>query len=184
MGDVDQIVRDIVENNSGGVKMKNLEARITRDFFKKDAVTVAQHLLGREIVRYFPNNTEARGRILEVSAWEGTYGQRPQKFPDYKQGVVSVSCKRGRYMIDITCGDKDSCVTLLRAEFEIDGRKYHADGTSKLVSILQVTPDAFDGYDIVEGSAIKIEGAPGEITVYTRNKGNVPKNCRGFHYTK
>jgi len=184
MSDVDQIVREIVENNTGGVRMKNLENRVTRDFFRKDSLTVAQNLLGRDIVRYFPNNTETRGRILEVSAWEGTYGQRPQKFPDYKQGVVSVSCKFGKYMIDVTCGDKGSCVTLLKAEFDIDGRKYTADGPSKLASILQVTPDAFDGYDLVEGSAIKIEGAPGEIMVYTRNKSNVPKNCRGFHYTK
>ncbi|MBT4539639.1 hypothetical protein HOI26_01100 [Candidatus Woesearchaeota archaeon] len=158
---------------------------VTAEYFTQSAETVACGLLGRNLVRTFENGTTLGGRIVEVSAWQGLSGDHtPHKFDEYTPGTVSVSTKHGKRLTDITCDDGHSCVTLVAAEYVFDDTKKVAQGPGNLSKALQITPD-FDGYDIINGRDLRIEGgAVDSIEVKKRNKSNVPSNCQGFFYIK
>jgi DNA-3-methyladenine glycosylase len=164
--------------------MNDLE-KLAQDFFKQDAATVAKQLLGKKIIRKFDNGAEVEGRITEVSAWEGTYGdQQKHKFDEYEQGTLSVSCKFGKYLMDITCGNGRSCVTLINGEFDFDGNKTEVEGPGNFSKALNITP-VFDGYLLNSNDSLKISGdsaTPEEVK--QRNKSNVPPNCRGYYFVK
>ena len=165
---------------------KSLEGKINRKFFRQNPKTVARKLLGRELVRIFPNNSEVRGRILEVSAWQGISGDNiDQKFPEYKPGVVSVSPRRGWYLTDITCGNGNACVTLVSAEYDFEGELVKVGSPGKLSEALGINPDGFDGYDLISGNSLRVEGSPvNPKLVMQRQKSNLPANCRGFFYVR
>ena len=164
---------------------QNLETKLNQEFFKQDPETVAKQLLGRDLVRIFGTEREVRGRILEVSAWQGTYGEHTKhKFDDYEPGTVSVSCKYGKHLIDITCGNGTSCVTLINGEYEFGGEKVKVNGPGNFSKALQVDK-SFDGIDITVGPYLRVEGtAVDESLVKKRNKKKVPPNCVGFFYIK
>ena len=161
----------------------SLEKITDKEFFNRGPVTVAKDLIGKEIVRYF-NGTEVRGRILGVSAWQGTVSDN-QKFADYEPGTMSVSNRRGHYLLDITVGARgNACVTITDAEFYFDDTKVKLNGPGKICKALQIDP-SLDGEVMTKNKYLAIEGASvPDSKIYIRPKKKVPENCKGFFYTK
>ncbi len=153
--------------------------------FRKKPENAAKGLLGRKLVRTFQNKAIIEGRILEVSAWQGTSGDHiVYKFPDYPIGTLSVSCRYGKYLADITVGNGNSCITLVAAEIDLDGTKFKVQGPGNLSEALRIEPD-FDGYDIIKGKELRIIGQPVDKSlVRKRNLSNAPNNCVGFYYIR
>ncbi len=150
------------------------------ELFSQEPEVAAQQLLGREIVRDF-HGSKVRGIITEVSAWKGTYGEHTKhKFDKYKPGALSVSKKYGKTLMDLTVGDGGSCLTLIAGRFE-DG---HVQGPGNLSKKLLVD-EVFDGYDLLKGEKLWIEGSPVDGSlVKMRKRSKVPPNCRGYYYIK
>ena len=153
--------------------------------WRKQPEQVAKGLLGRQLSRTFPNRSNITGRILEVSAWRATNGDsHTHKFPDYGVGVMSISSRYGKYLADITVGNGNSCVTLIAAEFELEGKIYRAQGPGNLCKFLQLDP-SFDGYNLINGRELRVRGlAADEKLVRMRKKSNSPANCVGYYYIR
>lgn len=164
------------------MNQNKLERIVSRDFFKQEPISVARQLLGRQIVRNF-NSCEIRGRILEVSAWQGTYGEHVKpKFDDFLPGYLSVSMKYGKNLMDITVGNGKSCITLIDGEFEFDGELYRPGGPGNLSRALNVD-SSFDGLDLTTSPVLYLEGSPvNPEEIRMRQKKNVPPNCQGYFY--
>lgn len=151
------------------------------EFFEQEAELVAQQLLGRELVRRFGRGHEVRGRILEVSAWVGGFGDR---FSGYTPGMVAISTRYGKHLVDLVCGERNSCVTLINAEYEFGGQTVRAGGPGNLSRALQIGLD-FEGYNILTGRELRIEGeSVNPSLILKRNRQNVPANCQGYFYIR
>ena len=50
---------------------------LTTDFYRRDTLTVARDLLGREIVRVLPDGTRLGCRITETEAYIGRLDKAP-----------------------------------------------------------------------------------------------------------
>ena len=57
------------------------ERRLSRDFYRRDAVTVARDLLGRVLARRLPDGRVLRAPIVEVEAYDGTRDRASHAFP-------------------------------------------------------------------------------------------------------
>ncbi|RMG42883.1 MAG: DNA-3-methyladenine glycosylase [Acidobacteria bacterium] len=55
-------------------------SRLSRRFFRRDAVTVARSLLGRLLVRHLPDGTVLAGRIVETEAYLGPEDRAAHSF--------------------------------------------------------------------------------------------------------
>ena len=154
--------------------------RITQTFFLQNPETVAKGLLGRYLVRATPEG-DIYARMTEVAAWNKAEGNTSPKFTEQNLGGVSVSNRRGSYLIDITCGSGNDCVTIWGAEFELENDVYRARSPGKVSESLEVT-DELDGTSVVQNGTLWIEGSPVSLDqVLQRNK-KTPSNCRGFFY--
>lgn len=162
--------------------MKTLDAILGRDYFAKPSAEVAQGLLGREIVRHFKGG-EVRGIIKEMSAWDGVTKTSSDSML-YAPGTIGVSQKFGKYLMDIATelSGVSSCVTLIAAEFDWQGKKQLVEGPGNVTKALRIDR-ALDGLKIYENDQIYIVG--GKIPaqqVLQRTKKNVPSNCKGYFY--
>jgi DNA-3-methyladenine glycosylase len=171
--------------NNGEVKEPmSIDTKLGRDFFAKPAVDVAYGLLGREIVRRF-NGTDVKGVIVEVSAWEGTTPSSSDGMR-YAPGTIGVSTKFGKHLLDIATELKDvsSCVTLIAAEFDWNGKKQVVQGPGLVTAALKIDR-SFDQQKIYENPNVYIIGGhmPAQ-DVLKRDKKGVPANCKGYFYLK
>ncbi len=153
-----------------------LETNLSHDFFRQDAATVAAYLLGRQLIRTFSAGPVVTGTLVEISAWEGGSG----KFVDYGPGIVSVSNRRGNYLIDISCG-VSSCVTLVAADYVFEDRPVTAQGPGNLAKALQIDA-SFDGHDLIAGGALALDGNPVHPSLVVQRKKSTPNNCVGYFY--
>jgi len=157
-------------------------AHLPREFFARRADHVAVDLLGRTIVgRELRGEGKALiGRIREVSAWEGKERTSTESL-DYAPGMIGVSKKYGRTMIDIATNGhrKASCITLVGLETP----EGVVQGPGSVSEYLQVGRD-FDSVPI-DSPLLWIGGEPiGAERIQVRNKKDTPSNCIGYFYFK
>jgi len=63
------------------MRARMAERRLSRDFYRRDAVTVARDLLGRVLARRLPDGRVLRAPIVEVEAYDGTRDRASHAFP-------------------------------------------------------------------------------------------------------
>jgi len=157
-----------------------IETRLDREYFADQAKIIAPDLLGRIIVRQFPDDREVLARIKEVSAWQGST-DRTARTAKYAPGMIGISKKFGHYMIDIATGRQDSasCVTI----FAIEGIDGVIQGPGNVSTYLHVD-EMLDSAPI-DHPCFWIGGEPiGKEEILRRNKSKMPSNFRGSYYYK
>lgn len=162
------------------IERPDIKTRLDREYFADQARIVAPDLLGRTIVRQFPEDRQVLAKIKEVSAWQGAT-DRTADTAKYAPGMIGVSRKFGHYMIDIATGREDSasCVTIIAVEGD-DGI---VQGPGNVSNYLHID-DMFDSAPI-DHPCFWIGGEPiGKEKVLKRNKSGMPKNFRGQYYYK
>ncbi len=149
--------------------------RLTRDFFKKDTVTVAKELLGKYLVRILNKETLV-GKIIEVEAYLGTIDKASHCYNNKKTektkimymqpGSLYVYYIYGKYycLNVITEPEGIPCAVFIRKLYPIFGievmkelrnvkigknYKNLIDGPSKLCMGFNITKDEFNGTDSV-----------------------------------
>lgn len=168
--------------NDGAVEadMAKLEQMLGRDFYAKPAAEVAQGLLGREMVRRIGDKA-IRGKIVEVSAWEGHTDSSSDGMLD-TPGTVSISTKFGKHLLDIATnvGGVYSCVMMIAADM-IDGDKItRVEGPGNFTKAFQIDK-SLKGIKIYESPLLYVIGGRiPEQNITKREKSNVPANCMGY----
>ncbi len=161
-----------------------IDQKLGRDFFAKKADEAAQGLLGRTITRQF-KGTQINGIITEVSAWEGSTKSSSDGML-YAPGTIGVSCKFGKYLMDIATEVSGiySCITMIGAEFDWSGRKQRVEGPGNFTEALKIDKE-FDKLKVYENDLVYIEGGKmPQQEILKREKKNAPKNCLGYFYIK
>jgi 3-methyladenine DNA glycosylase Mpg len=155
------------------------------DFFRRGSDIVAKDLLGRYLVRFFPGiNTHVVGQIREVAAYQGETDSSSEGLNE-SAGMITVSRKMGRNLLDIATGNDDSasCITLRAAAFYFDDIE-NVQGPGLLTEALQIDKD-FSGYDIGSCDDLWIEGdGVSPDVIRRRNKSGLPNNCLGYFYVR
>jgi 3-methyladenine DNA glycosylase Mpg len=158
-------------------------ARLNRNRFKRRSDTVAKNLLGSTIVCVSPERGETRMRLTEIGAYEGAT-KSTSEGASYLPGLVSISTKFGKYLLDISTGRsrQPSCITLRGGEIEIGKKLERICGPGKLTEALGITKDnkAYFQCASIYGSKIWIEGDPVDPSQVRKLRGN-SSNCLGIY---
>lgn len=139
--------------------------RLSHEFYKQDAVTVAEKLLGKVLVRVLNDGTEVRYRITETEAYLGeedlachaSKGRTPRTEIMYAEGgCLYVYLIYGMYwMLNVVTGlEGDPQAVLIRGLNDITG--------SGKVGRELIIDKSFYGEDLLSSSRIWIENAPDE----------------------
>lgn len=154
--------------------------RLTQDFFRQDALTAAQSLLGKRLVRHAEDGTCTAGIIVETEAYPGRIDPAAHAYigKTARTKVLFESPKARAYIyliygmyhcLNITTGtdDEPDCV-LIRAIEPTDGIEIMqarrgtdklrnlCSGPGKLCLALDVTRDLY-GTDMANGNALYLE---------------------------
>ncbi len=102
--------------------------RVTAAFFQRDVLQVAPELIGKILVRRFPDDTEKRYRITEVEAYRGkedlachaSRGKTPRTQIMFGEGgKIYVYLIYGMYwMLNVVTGDENDASAILIRGFE------------------------------------------------------------------
>jgi DNA-3-methyladenine glycosylase len=148
----------------------NLYPRLSPNFFKQDAVTVARLLLGKTIVRKWENNEEERFIITETEAYLGeddlachaSKGRTPRTEVMYGEGgKVYVYLIYGMYwLLNFVTGEKGHPQAVL-----IRGVSA-ATGSGRVGRILQLDK-SFYGEDLAISYRLWVEDSPSAETYQT-----------------
>lgn len=133
---------------------------LQREFFTRDALTVAPELVGKTLVRTLPDGTELRAVIVETEAYRGEEdtachahkGRTRRTETLYKRGgtVYVYLCYGMHWMLNIVTGEAERPqAVLLRAT---SGE----NGPGKLTRALGITGD-LNGADICACPSLRIE---------------------------
>lgn len=137
-----------------------MSSRLNHSFYRRDVLEVAPQLLGKTLVRQFPDGNTLRAAITEVEAYKGTddlgchaskgITQRNRVMFD-NGGLVYVYLIYGMYwMLNVvTSIHSDPQAVLIRG---VTG----ADGPGKLTRLLKID-GSFYGEDLVKSNRIWIE---------------------------
>lgn len=153
---------------------------LKKAFFRKQASTIAQSLLGRVLVRSTPQENSLYGIISETIAFEGE-NKASNKGILQPAGIYNITNRRGHYVLDITTNKEgiSSCVTISGLRTPVGD----VIGPGNVTKYLHID-DLFDGVSIgskdlwIGGDAIDPE------EIMKRNKSNLPPNCKGVFYIK
>ncbi|MGL1934053.1 MAG: DNA-3-methyladenine glycosylase [Fibrobacterales bacterium] len=138
-------------------------AKLTRTFFKRDVLVVAPDLLGKILVRRFPDGTEFRSAITEVEAYRGgedkachaNKGRTPRTEVMFGEaGLIYVYLIYGMYwLLNIVTGEVDEpSAVLIRATEAVSG-------PGRIGRSLQLD-NSFKARDITLDSDLWIEEGP------------------------
>ncbi len=157
--------------------------KLKKNYFTKDAETIAKGLLGRYLVSELPSGRKIKIRLTEIAAYEGET-KTTYKGASYAPGKISISTKFGQILIDIATGKENnvSCITLRGGEVDLEGRMEPIKGPGKLTQILGITKsnkEFYDGANIYD-NRIWIEGKPIDESQIKKLKCNSP-NCKGIY---
>lgn len=165
-------------------------SQIHRDFFKRDAVTVAKDLLGRVMIQERKNKSSLYVQLTEIAAYKGIVGKNlkeaQKKNPNlfYGPGVIGVSTAYGKYLIDVGTEGlcKPSCITLIGGNlFDKRGLREKLQGPGNLSSALEIDSD-YDSSPINFGQLWIGGEAVDEDRIKQRKKSNASVNCKGYFY--
>ena len=160
------------------------------DFFKRDSETVARDLLGRVMVHERSSKSPIYVQLKEIAAYDGFPGDNEEKARKKHgnlfilPGVMGVSSAYGNYMIDVGTknGSEASCITLIGGDlFDKRGLREQAKGPGKLSKALEID-SSYDNAPINFGQLWIGGEAIDPDQILTRNKSNVPENCKGYFY--
>ncbi len=159
------------------IERPNIDTRLGRDYFSGNPEVVASFLLGRTVVRQFPNR-EILAKIKEVAAWQGEDDSSSETIK-YDSGLIGISKKYGKNIIDIATGSakKPSCISLIA----LVTPKGIVQGPGNVSEYLEVN-DMFN-YAPIDHPCLWIGGE--EIDgdkILRREKSNLPRNCKGYFY--
>lgn len=153
--------------------------KLNEKYFGGNVEQVAKGLLGRELVCSLPDVGEVRVQLTEVAAYEGTT-KRSSDVLNYSAGVVSISTKFGKRLLDIATGKQNepSCVTLRSGRLEDKFVKGPGNLTAAL-GLTKENKDLVEG-EYVGGNVIWIEGEAVDESKIKKSRGNSP-NCLGIY---
>jgi 3-methyladenine DNA glycosylase Mpg len=156
--------------------------KLTSYAFRKDSETVAQEILGNEIVRVFQNKQVIRGYITAVAPHVGKTKASDSGITR-KAGTINVGrAKFGHTLVDITTEKEGvpACVTIRGIAFDDDTR---VDGPGNVTKALHID-NTLDGLDIDNSYLFITErkdpaydpsNVRGPLDWKTR-----PRNCPGY----
>jgi len=157
--------------------------RLPKCFFEQNSDTIAKELLGRFLVRHFPNSDNyVVGQIREVAAYKGQTDHSSDGLME-SAGTIDISRKYNKFLLDVATGYENtpSCVTLRGAAFEF-GKICQLKGPGSLTNALKIDFD-FSGLDISNNEDLWIEGPSlHNVNKKRRNLSSYTKNCLGYFY--
>ena len=134
--------------------------RLKREFFARDAEVVARDLLGKVLVRKFPDGKTIRGVIVETEAYIGEhdlasharFGRTKRTEAMYKDpGTIYMFFTYGvHWMLNIVTSKKDDPQAVLIRGLDI------VTGPARLTKLLQLNGDLY-GRDIGDNKDLWIE---------------------------
>lgn len=147
--------------------------KLQNDFYKQDAVTVAEKLLGKILVRKWDDGTETRYRITETEAYLGeedlachaSKGRTPRTEIMYSAGGhVYVYLIYGMYwMLNVVTGDENHPQAVLIRGID------NIIGSGKVGRELKMDK-SFYGEDLLTSNHIWIKDAPDVIDFTTAHR--------------
>jgi len=157
--------------------------RLTKEFFERTPVQVARDLLGRYVFCQAEGGNVIQARLREVAAYQGAT-KTTSPGASYAGGIVSISQKFGRYLIDIATGEEDepSCITLRGGNLILEDKVESASGPGNLAIALGINEDNVDYFQgaSIAGRRIWVEGDAVNQSEVRKLKGNSP-NCKGIY---
>lgn len=130
------------------------------DFFHRDCLEVAPDLVGKIIVRRFPDGSILRERIAETEAYRGeedlachaSKGRTPRTELLYgKSGIIYVYlCYGMHWLMNVITGEEEQPQGVLIRAGEVH------DGPAKLTKYLQIGK-SFNGSSFIDNDALWIE---------------------------
>lgn len=130
------------------------------DFFHRDCLEVAPDLVGKVIVRRFPDGSILRERIVETEAYRGeedlachaSKGRTPRTELLYgKSGIIYVYlCYGMHWLMNVITGEEEQPQGVLIRAGEVH------DGPAKLTKYLQIGK-SFNGSSFIDNDALWIE---------------------------
>lgn len=153
--------------------------RLDEKYFASRADEVAKDLLGRDIICNLPGVGKVRIKLTEVAAYEGTT-KKSSDVLNYSAGIVSISTKFGKRLLDIATSEKDrpSCVTLRSGILE-DKLVRGPGNLTEALGINKENKDLVEG-KYVSSNIIWIEGESVDESKIKKSRGNSP-NCLGIY---
>ncbi|MDD4199092.1 MAG: DNA-3-methyladenine glycosylase [Paludibacter sp.] len=143
--------------------------RLTKDFFRQDAVTLAKSLLGKTLMRAWPDGSQSRFIITETEAYLGeedlachaSKGRTPRTEIMYAEGgALYVYIIYGMYwLLNIVSGRKDHPEAVLIRAF------YEVNGPGRVGKTLQLDK-SFYGEDLNRSERLWLEDAP-DVTAFS-----------------
>ena len=177
--------------------------RLPRSFFSRPAEDVAPDLLGRVVVRAFPDGSRAAARIVEVEAYgpddpashafRGRTARNAVMFGPPGHLYVYFTYGMHHCMNAVTGGVGEGAAVLLRAAEPIEGadamvarraRQRLLDlcsGPGRLAQALGVDRRR-DGEDLVAGGEIWVEDGPRPEAIATGNRVGVHETSRPWRF--
>ena len=164
------------------------KTQLSHDFFARPAVDVAQDLLGRVFVVGREGSATLYAQLHEVAAYQGD-AKTASEGIKYAPGIVSVSTKYGKHLVDIATGKfgKPSCVTLIAAEIRDGaGSRGFAQGPGNLSRLLEIDSH-YNGLPLNSGHQSPLwmggKGIDSE-KILKRDLSGVSENCKGYFYIR
>jgi DNA-3-methyladenine glycosylase len=135
--------------------------RLNKSFFKRDAEIVAKELLGKRLLRIFPNRTKKEGIITETEAYIGTKDRASHSFGGKRTkrnevmygeaGRVYVYFTYGiHWMLNFVVSGKDDPQAVLIRGLDV------VSGPARLTKYLEIDK-SFYGEDLTKSKKICVE---------------------------
>jgi len=119
--------------------------RLTKEFYKQDVLTIAPLLLGKMLVRKYPDGTIKKYQITETEAYNGeedtachaSKGKTKRTSVLYNEGGCTYVylCYGIHFLLNVVTGKKDKPEAVLIRGIE------NYDGPGKLTKVLNITSD-------------------------------------------
>lgn len=157
-------------NRDQGIRPEAMgSSRLTADFFLRDVLEVAPALLGKVIVRCYPEGREERFVITETEAYRGTEdrachagrGMTPRNQVMFGPGgVVYVYFIYGMYwMLNFVTGrEGDASAVLIRGLWDPEGQR-RIEGPGRVGRLLAIDR-SFYGETLATSQRLRVEDSP------------------------
>jgi len=153
--------------------------KLRKSDFEENSDRVARNLLGRYLSLRQQNGDIVRVRLRELAAYEGSANRTSKKIGS-SAGIVSISTKFGRKLLDIATGREGefSCITIRGVDLE-DLTVEGPGNVTGALGIDKATQHLYDGIPAY-GDIIWINGNPIDVDeIYEMGKNST--NCKGIY---
>jgi len=178
--------------------------RLTRDFFQRDTIEVAQALLGTRLIRRTKDGKIAAGIIVETEAYRGRFDAAAHSYKGKTERTEVMFGPKGHayiyliygmyHCLNFTVGEpKEPECVLIRALEPVEGlhhmherrgtdkHKNLCSGPGKLCMALHINRD-LNGTDLCEGGELYLEAGTSPTEIIASPRINIAYAGEAVHY--